>query len=352
LKHFLSTRHLSQSEFESLLARGEEFRQGAETGALRDKYVGLVFFNPSLRTRVSMEIAVSKLGGTPVTLSVGSDAWAMEYRDGVVMHDAAVEHVREGAGVLGRYCDMLGVRSFPEGKDYEQDRREPVLSAFAKYSGVPVVNLESPLDHPCQAMADALTIRQRFGPSGASGALGAVRRKVLLTWAYHPKALPMAVPNSFLLGASRLGVDLVLARPEGYELDVEIVRTAQRLAVESGGTLRVVQDPDSGYEGADVVYAKSWGSLADYGDPEAELLRRKPLRDWRVTEARMARGRDAVFMHCLPVRRNVVVDDDVLDGPRSIVLDEAENRLYAQQAILEWLAEGDGLGLGLGVAGR
>jgi N-acetylornithine carbamoyltransferase len=269
----------------------------------------------------------------------------MEYRDGTVMEGGAVEHVREGAGVLGRYCDILGVRSFPEGKDYEQDRREPVLTAFAKYSGVPVVNLESPLDHPCQAMADALTIRQRFGPSGASGA---TRRKVLLTWAYHPKALPMAVPNAFLLGASRLGVDVVLARPEGYELDVEIVRTAQRLAVESGGTLRVVQDPDSGYEGADVVYAKSWGSLADYGDPEAELRRRKPLRDWRVTEPRMARGRDAVFMHCLPVRRNVVVDDDVLDGPRSIVLDEAENRLYAQQAILEWLAEGEGFG----VAGR
>jgi N-acetylornithine carbamoyltransferase len=346
LRHFLTTRDLGTPEFEALLARAAEFRDGALSAVLRGRHVGLVFFNPSLRTRVSMEIAVSKLGGTPITLSVGSDAWAMEYRDGAVMEGAAVEHVREGAGVLGRYCDMLGVRSFPEGKDYEQDRREPVLSAFAKYSGVPVINLESPLDHPCQAMADALTIRQRFG------AANVIRRKVLLTWAYHPKALPMAVPNSFLLGASRLGVDLVLARPEGYELDVEIVRTAQRLAVESGGTLRVVQDPDSGYEGADVVYAKSWGSLADYGDPEAELGRRKPLREWRVTEERMARGRDAVFMHCLPVRRNVVVDDDVLDGRRSIVLDEAENRLYAQQAILEWLAEGDGFGLGLGVASR
>jgi N-acetylornithine carbamoyltransferase len=283
---------------------------------------------------VSMELAVSKLGGVPITLSVGSDAWAMEYRDGAVMDGTAVEHVREGAGVLGRYCDMLGVRSFPEGKDYEADRREPVLTAFAKYSSVPVVNLESTLDHPCQAMADAMTIRQRFG-LGQTG-----RRKVLLTWAYHPKALPMAVPNSFLLGASRLGVDLVLARPEGYELDLDVVRTATRLAAESGGVLHVTDDLEGAYEGAEVVYAKSWGSLADYGDPEAELARRKNLRDWRVTEARMARGKNAIFMHCLPVRRNVVVDDEVLDGPRSAVLDEAENRLYAQQAILEWLAEG------------
>lgn len=330
MKHFLSTRSLQREEFEALLERGEEFHRGAASQALRGKYVGLVFFNPSLRTRVSMEIAVSKLGGTPVTLSVGSDAWAMEYRDGVVMNGAAVEHVREGAGVLGRYCDLLGVRSFPEGLDYELDRKEPVLSAFAEHALVPIVNLESPLDHPCQAMADCMTIRQRLGaPAG---------RKVLLTWAYHPKALPMAVPNAFLMGAARLGIDLWLARPEGYELDLDIVRTARRFAQESGGRLTITDDPNAGYDGAAVVYAKSWGSLADYGDPTAEALRRAKLRDWRVTEERMARGDYAIFMHCLPVRRNVVVDDVVLDGPRSVVLDEAENRLYAQQAILEWLA--------------
>lgn len=331
MRHFLTTRDLTPQQFENLLARGEEFRRGARSEALAGAHVGLVFFNPSLRTRVSMEVAVSKLGGVPVTLSVGSDAWAMEYRDGVVMDGPAAEHAREGAGVLGRYCDVLGVRSFPEGKDYEQDRREPVLNAFAKYSGVPVVNLESPLDHPCQAMADALTIRQRLGATAG--------RRVLLTWAYHPKALPMAVPNSFLLGAARLGADLVLARPKGYELDREIVRTAETLARESGGTVTVTDDLDAAYEGAEVVYAKSWGALADYGAPEAELARRSKLRDWRVTEARMARGKNAIFLHCLPVRRNVVVDDEVLDGPRSAVLDEAENRMYAQQAILEWLAE-------------
>jgi N-acetylornithine carbamoyltransferase len=331
VRHFLTTRELAPGEFEALLARGEEFRQGAESHALAGLYVGLVFFNPSLRTRVSMEIAVSKLGGIPVALSVGGEAWAMEYEDGVVMDGVAAEHVREGAGVLGRYGDMLGVRSFPVGKDYASDRREPVLTAFAKYSGVPVVNLESPLDHPCQAMADALTIRERFGnPSG---------RRVLLTWAYHPKALPMAVPNAFLLAASRLGVELTLARPEGYDLDPEIVETARCNAAAAGGALTITDDAEKAYDGASVVYAKSWGALADYGQPETEAARRAKLRSWRVTEARMARGRDAVFMHCLPVRRNVVVDDAVLDGPRSIVLDEAENRLYAQQAILEWMME-------------
>jgi len=331
VRHFLTTRDLSQEEFEALLDRGEEFRQGAESHALAGLHVGLVFFNPSLRTRVSMEIAVSKLNGTPVPLSVGGDAWAMEYEDGIVMDGTAAEHVREGAGVLGRYCDMLGVRSFPVGKDYATDRREPVLSAFAKHSGVPVVNLESPLDHPCQAMADALTIRGRFGR--AKGL------KVLLTWASHPKALPMSVPNAFLLGASRLGVELTLARPEGYDLDPEIVETARANVAATGGSLIVTDDADGAYAGVSVVYAKSWGALADYGKPEAEAARRAKLKDWRVTEARMGRGRDAIFLHCLPVRRNVVVDDAVLDGPRSAVLDEAENRLYAQQAILEWMAE-------------
>jgi len=329
LSHFLTTRDLSEEDFQALLERGREFRNGALSRALDGRHVGLIFFNPSLRTRVSMEVAVSKLGGTPVTLSVGGDAWAMEYEDGTVMDGGAAEHVKEGAGVLGRYCDVLGVRSFPLGKDYAKDRSEPVLNAFARHSGVPVVNLESPLDHPCQAMADAMTIRERLGDTRG--------RRVLLTWAYHPKALPMAVPNAFLLATSRLGTDLVMARPEGYDLDPEIMETAKRNAAVSGGRLSVTDDAAAAYGGVEVVYAKSWGALADYGKPEAEASRRSALRNWRVTEELMARGKEAVFMHCLPVRRNVVVDDTVLDSWRSIVLDEAENRLYAQQAILEWM---------------
>jgi N-acetylornithine carbamoyltransferase len=331
LRHFLTTQGLTQERFEALLARAGEFRRGVASAALSGRHVGLVFFNPSLRTRVSMEVAVSKLGGLPVTLSVGGEAWAMEYEDGVVMDGAEAEHVREGAGVLGRYCDMLGVRSFPRGKDYAKDHAEPVLLAFVEHSGVPVVNLESSLSHPCQAMADAMTLVERLGSSKG--------RRVLLTWAYHPKALPMAVPNSFLLAASRLGADLVFARPEGYDLDPEIVREGRENARQSGGALTVTDNLEAAYDGVEAVYAKSWGSLADYGKPEAETSRRSKLKDWRVTEARMRRGNNPFFMHCLPVRRNVVVDDAILDGPRSAVLDEAENRLYAQQAILEWLAK-------------
>jgi len=330
LRHFLTTQGLTQERFQTLLARGEDFRKGASSGALAGLHVVLVFFNPSLRTRVSMEVAVSQLGGTPVTLSVGGEAWAMEFEDGTVMDGAAAEHVREGAGVLGRYCDMLGVRSFPRGDDYAKDRAEPVLLSFVRHSGVPVVNLESTLSHPCQAMADAMTLSQRLGRTEG--------RRVLLTWAYHPKALPMAVPNSFLLTATRLGVDLIFARPEGYDLDTEILREAEENARQAGGSLTLTEDRGA-YDGVEVVYAKSWGSLADYGHPEAEASRRAKLKDWRVTEERMARGRNAFFMHCLPVRRNVVVDDEILDGPRSAVLDEAENRLYAQEAILEWLAK-------------
>ena len=331
MRHFLTTRGLSQERFEALLRRGEEFRKGAESRALEGRHVGLVFFNPSLRTRVSMEVAVSKLRGTCVPLSVGGEAWAMEYQDGAVMDGEPAEHVREGAAVLGRYCDLLGVRSFPKGADYQEDRSEPVLNAFARYSGVPVVNLESPLDHPCQAMADAMTIRERLGETRGA--------RVLLTWAYHPRALPMAVPNAFLLAATRLGVDLVLARPEGYGLDPEILGLAMENARAFGGKVTVTDDREAAYRGIQVVYAKSWGALADYGRPEAEAARRARLKDWRVTEARMARGKEASFMHCLPVRRNVVVDDAVLDGPRSIVLEEAANRLYSAQAILEWMAE-------------
>jgi N-acetylornithine carbamoyltransferase len=255
----------------------------------------------------------------------------MEYQDGVVMDGAAAEHVREGAGVLGRYCDFLGVRAFPAGKDYTVDRHEPVLMGFVQHAGVPIVNLESSLGHPCQAMADAMTLTQRLGVLKG--------KRVLLTWAWHPKALPMAVPNSFLQVACRLGADVVLARPDGYDLDADILRAAEQNAAQAGGSVSVTADLEGAYDGVEAVYAKSWGALADYGHPEAETARRNRYRDWRVTEARMARGKDAFFMHCLPVRRNVVVDDAVLDGPRSVVLDEAENRLYANQAILEWLAK-------------
>ncbi len=332
LRHLLTTQDLSDVEFHSLIDRAARFKLGETTRPLAQKAMGLVFFNPSLRTRVSMELAVTQLGGTPVTLTVGAGMWDMEYREHAIMDGDKAEHVREGAAVLGRYVDALGVRAFARLQSLDEDRSDPVLTAFARHAGVPVLNLESARDHPCQAMADALTLREHLGePRG---------KRLLLTWAHHPKPLPMAVPNAVILVATRLGMEVVLARPEGYDLAPEVMEIAARNAERSGGRLHVVAADEEGYRGADVVYAKSWGGLAWYGDWETEKAERGKLRGWQVTEKKMRLGRNARFMHCLPVRRNVVVSDEVLDGPRSVVIDQAENRLHVQKAMLEFLCAG------------
>jgi N-acetylornithine carbamoyltransferase len=331
MTHFLSTLDLSDADLRRLLDRASAFAGGESSSALRGKSVGLLFFNPSLRTRTSMELAVAQLGGTAVTLDVGAGVWDMEYRDGVAMDGDKAEHVREGAAVLGRYVDALGVRSFPKMKSLDEDLADGVLAAFARHAGVPVVNLESMRDHPCQAMADALTLRQTLGETRG--------RKLLLTWAYHPKPLPMAVPTAVAQIATRLGMDVTIARPEGFALPERVMEAATANAKRSGGSLRTIADPVDGFRGAEIVYAKSWGGVEWYGDWEREKTVRSELRHWRVSEEKMALGASARFMHCLPVRRNVVVDDAVLDGPRSIVLDQAENRLHAQKAILEFLFE-------------
>ncbi|MBI1848729.1 MAG: N-acetylornithine carbamoyltransferase [Planctomycetes bacterium] len=329
MKHLLSTQDLGDTEFEGILELAARFKRGESSSALLGKAVGLLFFNPSLRTRVSMDLAVSQLGGTPVTLDVGAGVWDMEYRDGAVMDGDKAEHVREGAAVLGRYVQALGVRSFPKMKNLEEDLADPVIAGFARHAGIPVLNLESMRDHPCQALADALTLREKLGPTRG--------RKLLLTWAYHPKPLPMAVPTAVVHVATRLGMDVTLAHPEGFGLPVAVMAAASANAKRSGGSLHVTSDATEGFRGADVVYAKSWGGIEWYGDWENEKRARADHRDWLVTEEKMARGAGARFMHCLPVRRNVVVADSVLDGPRSIVLDQAENRLHAQKAILEFL---------------
>jgi N-acetylornithine carbamoyltransferase len=214
-------------------------------------------------------------------------------------------------------------------KNWEEERREPVLSAFEKYSSVPLINLESAMHHPCQVLADMMTIRERAGEK---------KKKVLLTWAWHPKALPMAVPNSFALGAAQMGHDLRIAHPAGYELDEELLSEIKAQAKENGGSIEISNDVHSSFEDAEVVYAKSWGSKDFYGAVEKDVEYRQQFRnDWIVDEAKMARTNKAIFMHCLPVRRNVIVTDAVIDGANSVVIDEAENRLHAQKAILSKL---------------
>jgi N-acetylornithine carbamoyltransferase len=265
-------------------------------------------------------------------LEPGGTSWTLEHRAGVVMDTDKTEHVREFVRVLGRYCATIGVRTFAVLKDWEEERLDPVLAAFARDSEVPLINLESAMHHPCQALADMMTIREK---------LGAGRKRVVLTWAWHPKPLPMAVPNSFALAAAQMGHDLIIARPSGYELDDELMREVEAQAQASGGSLQVTRDIDAAFDGAEVVYAKSWGSRHHYGAPHQDIAERAVYRQrWIVDEPKMRRTNEAIFMHCLPVRRNVIVTDGVIDSKASVIIDEAENRLHAQKAVLELLVSG------------
>jgi N-acetylornithine carbamoyltransferase len=273
-----------------------------------------------------MQVCIYELGGNAVVLEPGSTSWTLEHREGVVMDGDKTEHLKEFVQVLERYVSAIGVRTFAELKDWDAERTDPVLGAFAKYASVPIINLESAMHHPCQAMADMMTIREKHG---------AEKRKVLLTWAWHPKPLPMAVPNSFALAAAQFGHDVRIAHPKGYELDEELVEDLTKNASMNGGSVEVTDDVDAAFDEIEVVYAKSWGGKGFYGNHEADIVERSQHRaKWIVDEAKLMRTSNALFMHCLPVRRNVIVTDGVIDSPHSVVIDEAENRLHIQKAIM------------------
>ena len=327
MNNFLITSDFSRNDLEALIESALSFKRGEDMSKhLAGKSVALVFFNPSLRTRASMQVGIYELGGNAVFLEPGNTSWTLEHRENVVMDADKTEHLAEFVRVLERYVAAIGVRTFAELKDWNLERTEPILSAFERYATKPVINLESAMHHPCQSMADMMTIRERFGKS---------KKKVLLTWAWHPKPLPMAVANSFALAAAQFGHDLRIAHPKGYELDGELLETIGRQAAEAGGSLEIVNKIDEAFDDVEVVYAKSWGSFQHYGDANQDIREREIYRDkWIVDEPKMQRTNDAIFMHCLPVRRNVIVTDAVIDSPNSVVIDEAENRLHIQKAIL------------------
>lgn len=316
----LSTLQLSREEIERLLDSALRFKKGEDLSKpLAGKSVALVFFNPSLRTRASMQVGIYELGGNAVVLEPGGTSWTLEHRAGAVMDSDKTEHVAEFVRVLERYCIAIGVRTFAALKDWPEERTDPVLNAFARYASVPIINLESAMHHPCQSLADMLTIREK---------LGSGRKRVVLTWAWHPKALPMAVPNSFALAATQMGHDLIIAHPSGYDLDEELIETL-------GDSVEITNDIDAAFAGAEVIYAKSWGSKEFYGNTDQDIATRAQYRSkWIVDEEKMSRTNNAIFMHCLPVRRNVIVTDGVIDSPASVVIDEAENRLHVQKAVL------------------
>jgi len=332
LRHVLHATDLDRSTWQDLLTSAVRHKKKdtRRTGQAEGKTIGLLFFNPSLRTRTSMEVAASHLGGDSTTLTPGEGTWDLAWEDGAVMDGDAAEHVREAFGVLSRYHDALGVRVFASGTEYESDARDELIRTVADVATVPVLNLESAWAHPCQAVSDASLLTERFDgdPSG---------KRFVLSWTTHPKALPMAVPNSAVQAAARLGMDVTVARPDTHALDENVMAAAEALAAETGGRVTETDDLDAAVDGADVVYAKSWGGPLQYEDPEREAAARAKHNDWCITKDRMETTREGAFLHCLPVRRNVGVEDAVLDGPYARHLDQAEYRLHAQKALLEYI---------------
>lgn len=326
-RDFLSTADFERDELMALVDLAARIKAGdfAER-PIAGRSVALVFFNPSLRTRASMEIAVYELGGNAVTLDVGQGMWSLEYRENIVMDSDKTEHIKEAARVLSRYVAAIGVRAFPEMKDYGSEINDPVLRGFARYSDVPVVNLESGRHHPFQALADIMTIREKLGSLD--------HQRAVLSWAYHPKTLPMAVPNSFALIAAQFGLDLTIACPAEYDLGDEVMSEIHAGAQASGGRVEISRDYREACSGARIVYAKSWGAKQFYGRAQEDIELRQRYKDWRIDEEAMRSTDGGWFMHCLPVRRNVVVTDGVLDGPQNAAIDEAENRLHVQKAVL------------------
>ncbi|HRO27315.1 MAG TPA: N-acetylornithine carbamoyltransferase [Luteimonas sp.] len=328
MKHFLNTQDWSRAELDALLAQAAQYKQHKLGDALKGRSIALVFFNPSMRTRTSFELGAFQLGGHAVVLQPGKDAWPIEFDLGTVMDGDTEEHIAEVARVLARYVDLIGVRAFPKFRDWAYDREDRVLKAFAKYSTVPVINMET-ITHPCQELAHVLALQEHFGTSDLRG------RKYVLTWTYHPKPLNTAVANSALTIATRMGMDVTLLCPTPeYVLDERYMGWAQDNVAESGGSFRVSHDIESAYTGADVVYAKSWGALPYFGNWDPE----KPIRDrfkhFMVDEAKMALTSNGVFSHCLPLRRNVKASDAVMDSPSCIAIEEAGNRLHVQKAIM------------------
>jgi N-acetylornithine carbamoyltransferase len=335
LKRFVSLSDLSREEVEDLLAlagRLEASPSTALAGPLAGKLLGLLFFNPSLRTLASFQSGMSRLGGSSFVITPGQGSWQLETRLGAVMDGVAAEHVREAIPVLAGYADALGIRSFAGGTDLGADLADTAFREMAEVCPVPVINLESAIDHPCQALADWRTLDELGIPAGG---------KFVLTWAWHPKALPLAVPAAAVHMAAMRGMEVVVHRPEGFGLPEPVMDKARRAAAISGGSVRETDDREEAMAGAQAVYAKSWTAPSCYGDATAEAALRAPLRSWCVDESWFGPAApECRFLHCLPVRRNVVVRDEVLDGPRSAVIREAHNRMWVQMAVLHRLLHG------------
>jgi N-acetylornithine carbamoyltransferase len=326
MKRFLSLGDFSREQVLDLLALAQALKDKPDPRALAGKVLGLIFMNPSLRTLASFQAGMARLGGSSFVITPGQGTWQMETRRNAIMNGAAAEHIREGIPVLASYCDALGVRAFAEGKNLDLDLRESLFGMIDELCDKPLINLESAMNHPCQALADWRTMDELGIP---------MRAKFVLSWVHHPKALPLAVPAATVHMAAMRGMEVVVLRPEGFALPPAVMANARLAAAAAGGSLVETSDRVAALVGASVLYAKEWGSTTYYGDSEADSRLRAELTDWCVREPWFAGAApDAKLMHCLPVRRNVAVADEVLDGPRAVVKLEAFNRLIVQMAVL------------------
>ncbi len=312
-----------------MLDDARAFRESPLSNDLAGKTIALLFFNNSLRTRTSFEVGAFHMGGHAVVLSPTGGMWPLEFEKGAVMLDDAEEHAKEAATVLSRYCDIIGIRAFPKFVDWEEDRKDSILNAFAEYSDVPIVNMET-ITHPCQEMAMTMALQDHLGELDG--------KKFVLTWTYHPRPLNTAVANSALMIASKFGMDVTLLCPtDEYVLDQRYMDIATSDTTANGRSLTVTHDIEEAYTGADFVYAKSWGAIPYFGRWEEE----KPIRDrhkhFIVDEKKMELTDGGLVSHCLPMRRNVKMTDAVFDSPNCIAYDEAENRLHVQKAIMKRL---------------
>jgi len=332
VNRFHSLAELEPETVRELLAVASRLEREPEPRALAGRILGLLFFNPSLRTLASMQSAMTRLGGSSIVLTPGQGTWQLETRTGVVMDGAASEHVREAIPVFGGFVDALGIRAFAGGEDLEADVADASFRAMSELAGVPTINLESAIDHPCQALGDWKTLDDLGVPAHG---------RLVLSWANHPKPLPLAVPAAVLHMAAARGMEVVVLRPREYALPASVMSRAYEAAARSGGRVLETTQRAEALEGAHALYAKSWASPLRYGDAAAERELRAKLSDWTVDldwfEGAAAEAR---FLHCLPVRRNVVVTDAVLDSPRSAVVRQAHNRLWAQMAVLHRLLGG------------
>jgi N-acetylornithine carbamoyltransferase len=326
VKRFVDLADFTRDEVLSLLELARRLEKQPEPRALAGKILGLVFFNPSLRTLASCQTAMQRLGGGSFVINPGQGSWQLETRSGVVMDGAAAEHVREALPVLASYCDALGIRAFAEGKDLERDLADATFTDMARLIDKPLVNLESAINHPCQALADWKTLDDLAVPRAA---------RFVLSWAWHPRALPLAVPAAALHMAALRGMEVVVLRPDGFALPPPVMECARRAAALSGGTVTETASREEALAGAEVVYVKEWAATSAYGDAAVDARARAELRDWCVREEWFERAAPSCrVMHCLPVRRNSAIADAVLDGPRSLVQREAYNRLPTQMAVL------------------